>query len=133
MFTELLTFPFSVHGFLLVIILVLTVYVSSCFLFRDVAVPDLEKKAVLITGCDSGFGYELAKELDARGLQVFAACLTSEGEAKLTSECSRQLTTLKLDVSEPTDVQNALELVKSHLSSNGTFHLAFKIKSGYLG
>ena len=130
MFSELLTVLFSFHGFQLAIILVLTLYVSSCFLCRDVAVDDLEKKAVLITGCDSGFGYELAKKLDARGLQVFAA-FTSEGEAKLTSECSRQLTTLKLDVSEPSDVQNAFELVQSRLSSNGNFYLAFNIKSGF--
>lgn len=32
-----------------------------------------ETRAVLITGCKSGFGYELAKDLDALGLQVFAA------------------------------------------------------------
>jgi len=50
-------------------------------LFLDVRVVDLEKKAVLITACDSGFGYELAKKLDALGLRVFATCFTSEGEA----------------------------------------------------
>ena len=43
------------------IILVVTLYFISCLLFPDVSVSDLEKKAVLITGCDSGFGYELAR------------------------------------------------------------------------
>ena len=119
MFSEFAPFPFSLQGFLLVIILLLTLYVTSCFLFRDVAVDDLEKKAVLITGCDSGFGYELAKKLDARGLQVFAACLTSEGESKLTSECSQQLIALKLDVTVSSNVQEALKVVKSHLPSQG--------------
>ena len=123
MFGELVTCLFSVQGSLLLVVLVLNLYAAYCLLFRDVLVSDLEKKAVLITGCDSGFGYELAKKLDARGLRVFAACLTSEGQAKLTSECSRQLITLKLDVAEPSDVRKALELVKSHLSSQGIVHL----------
>ncbi len=32
-------------------------------------------KAVLITGCDSGFGHELAKHLHKLGFTVFAGCL----------------------------------------------------------
>ena len=110
---------FSFQGVLLLILLVLTFYIT-CNFFRDVRVADLEKKAVLITGCDSGFGYELAKKLDALGLRVFAACLTSDGEAKLTKECSRELRTFKFDVTKEGDVQNALEVVKSGLPSQGT-------------
>ena len=119
MFSELPQFSFSLQGFLLVIILVVTLYFISCLLFPDVSVSDLEKKAVLITGCDSGFGYELAKKLDSRGLQVFAGCLTSDGQAKLRSECSRQLITLQLDVTNASDVQNALKEVNSHLPPQG--------------
>ena len=129
MFGELVSFLFSLQSFLLVIILIVTLYTISCLLFPDVPVSDLEKKAVLITGCDSGFGYELAKKLDSRGLQVFAGCLTSDGQAKLRSECSTRMTTLGLDVVNQSDIQKALEVVKSFLSSNGTngachnFHL----------
>ena len=119
MFGQLVSLVLSFQGFLFFIGVVLTLYVSSCVLFRDVDVSNLEKKAVLITGCDSGFGYELAKKLDALGLQVFAACLTAEGQAKLKSECSQRLTTLKLDVAEQNDVQKALEVVESLLPSQG--------------
>ena len=119
MFSDLPTVLFSFQGVLLLIVFVLTLYISFNLLC-DVHVPDLEKKAVLITGCDSGFGYELAKKLDALGLRVFAACLTSEGEAKLSKECSRELRTLKLDVTEDSDVQKALEVVKSDQPSQGT-------------
>lgn len=34
-----------------------------------------EGKAVLITGCDKGFGHALAKRLHAEGFTVFAGCL----------------------------------------------------------
>ncbi|ELK17613.1 D-beta-hydroxybutyrate dehydrogenase, mitochondrial [Pteropus alecto] len=32
-------------------------------------------KAVLVTGCDSGFGFSLAKHLHSKGFLVFAGCL----------------------------------------------------------
>ena len=64
MFGDFLGVLFSCQGALLLIVLVLTLY-FTCYFLCDVRVPDLEKKAVLITGCDSGFGYELAKKLDA--------------------------------------------------------------------
>ena len=34
-----------------------------------------EGKAVLITGCNKGFGHALAKQLHAKGFTVFAGCL----------------------------------------------------------
>ena len=34
-----------------------------------------EGKAVLVTGCDKGFGHALAKQLHANGFTVFAGCL----------------------------------------------------------
>lgn len=36
-----------------------------------------EGKAVLITGCDKGFGHALAKWLHSKGFTVFAGCLVS--------------------------------------------------------
>ncbi|KAL7989776.1 hypothetical protein Chor_012442 [Crotalus horridus] len=44
---------------------------------------NLTEKYVFITGCDSGFGNQLARQLDARGLRVLAACLTPEGAEQL--------------------------------------------------
>nr|KAF6477184.1 3-hydroxybutyrate dehydrogenase 1 [Molossus molossus] len=32
-------------------------------------------KALLVTGCDSGFGFSLAKHLHSKGFLVFAGCL----------------------------------------------------------
>lgn len=35
----------------------------------------MEGKAVLVTGCDTGFGHALAKHLHKLGFTVFAGCL----------------------------------------------------------
>lgn len=41
----------------------------------DSFLTQAEGKAVLITGCDKGFGHALAKCLHAKGFTVFAGCL----------------------------------------------------------
>ena len=47
-------------------------------------------KAVLITGCDTGIGHEVARHLDMLGLWVFAGCenTASEGAQRLRVEAS---------------------------------------------
>ncbi|XP_004401825.1 PREDICTED: 17-beta-hydroxysteroid dehydrogenase type 6 [Odobenus rosmarus divergens] len=49
-------------------------------------VSHLQDKYVFITGCDSGFGNLLARQLDLRGLRVLAACLTEEGAQQLRAQ-----------------------------------------------
>nr|XP_022321297.1 retinol dehydrogenase 7-like [Crassostrea virginica]XP_022321298.1 retinol dehydrogenase 7-like [Crassostrea virginica]XP_022321299.1 retinol dehydrogenase 7-like [Crassostrea virginica] len=78
----------------------------------------IEDKAVLITGCDSGIGHSLAKQLDRAGFHVFAGCLSNEGEGsqELRGQCSSRLQTLQLDVSNLSDVESALQLVQQQLA-----------------
>ncbi|KAK7893529.1 hypothetical protein WMY93_022681 [Mugilogobius chulae] len=77
--------------------------------------------AVLITGCDSGFGHHLARALDRRGFVVFAGCLQPDGAGaqSLTRLCSSQLRLLKLDVTLEQDVQQAKETVQANLPEKG--------------
>ncbi|XP_019746155.1 D-beta-hydroxybutyrate dehydrogenase, mitochondrial-like isoform X2 [Hippocampus comes] len=77
--------------------------------------------AVLITGCDSGFGYELARSLDHKGFVVFAGCLFPQGMGaqSLARESSGNLKILKLDVTSNEDVQQAKKTVKENLPENG--------------
>ncbi|XP_055019094.1 D-beta-hydroxybutyrate dehydrogenase, mitochondrial isoform X2 [Boleophthalmus pectinirostris] len=73
--------------------------------------------AVLITGCDSGFGHHLARALDRRGFVVFAGCLQPEGVGAQTLArlCSSKLRLLKLDVTLEQDVQHAKKMVQANL------------------
>jgi len=77
-----------------------------------------DNNAVLITGCDSGFGNLLARKLDAAGFRVFACCLFPQGSGakQLTADCSSKLRIVKLDVTSDEDVDAAYEHIKQGLS-----------------
>ncbi|XP_037776200.1 D-beta-hydroxybutyrate dehydrogenase, mitochondrial-like isoform X2 [Penaeus monodon] len=76
-------------------------------------------KAVLITGCDSGFGYATALFLDQMGFRVFACCLLAdgggEGAQRLRREGSRRLHVLQMDVTQQEQIDSALRSVKKLL------------------
>ncbi|GFR25903.1 estradiol 17-beta-dehydrogenase 2 [Trichonephila clavata] len=80
-----------------------------------------ENKAVLITGCDSGFGHFLAKRLDSKGFHVFATCFFPDGEGatELQKSCSQRLRVLHLDVTKDDSVKEATEFVKQNLGKCG--------------
>ncbi|XP_041638252.1 D-beta-hydroxybutyrate dehydrogenase, mitochondrial [Cheilinus undulatus] len=76
---------------------------------------------VLITGCDSGFGHQLARCLDRKGFVVFAGCLCPEGAGAqiLLSTSSKNLKILKLDITSDEDVQQAKKIVMKNLPEKG--------------
>lgn len=79
---------------------------------------DLVQKRVFITGCDTGFGHDIARRLDKYGMHVFAGCLTEEGETNLKCQCSDRLTTIPLDVSKPESVRKAFKMVAERIPDN---------------
>ncbi len=78
---------------------------------------DVGTKAVLITGCDTGIGHELAKHLDSLGCHVFAGCLDtgSEGAQRLRVECSPFLRLVNMDVTREDHVRHAMDYVAENL------------------
>ncbi|XP_062975820.1 retinol dehydrogenase 7-like [Elgaria multicarinata webbii] len=86
-------------------------------------VENLREKYVFITGCDSGFGNKLARQLDARGLRVLAACLTQKGAEQLEKATSERLKTTILDVTSTENVAAATEWTKSCIGNKGLWGL----------
>ncbi|VDO63153.1 unnamed protein product, partial [Heligmosomoides polygyrus] len=79
------------------------------YLWELIRVGGHSSKAVLITGCDSGFGRELALRCISEGFTVFAGCLTEK--------ClSPKLHTVSLDVTSDESVQKAELYVKKNLT-----------------
>ncbi|XP_068123620.1 17-beta-hydroxysteroid dehydrogenase type 6-like [Hyperolius riggenbachi] len=89
-------------------------------------------KYVFITGCDTGFGNLLAKQLDRRGMRVLAACLTQEGAENLKKETSGRLQTAVLDISDPQSVSSAAKWVDDIVSDQGLWGLVNNAGIGLL-
>jgi len=74
-------------------------------------------RSVLITGCDTGIGHEVARHLDMLGCYVFAGCLdtASEGAQRLRVEASPRLKLVKMDVTKDEEVMKAVEYIECNL------------------
>ncbi|XP_030052538.1 retinol dehydrogenase 7 [Microcaecilia unicolor] len=101
--------------------------VGFYFLFRwywyRQILQNLTDRYVFITGCDSGFGNLLARQLDGRGLQVLAACLTQRGAEQLKEATSQRLQTIILDVTDSESVTAAAKWVKQQVGDRGLWGL----------
>ncbi|XP_073469953.1 retinol dehydrogenase 16-like [Aquarana catesbeiana] len=90
---------------------------------KRLVLPNLTNKYVLITGCDSGFGNLAAKQLDRRGLNVLAACLTTKGAEDLKKEASRRLRTVILNVTDSQSVSLTAKWVADIVGDKGLWGL----------
>ena len=73
-----------------------------------------EKKNVLVTGCDSGFGLQTALELSGSNCKVFAGCLTQDGVKRLKNDTRFQGMAFIMDVTKDDDVQKAKEIIEQN-------------------
>ncbi|XP_039907745.1 D-beta-hydroxybutyrate dehydrogenase, mitochondrial-like [Simochromis diagramma] len=101
--------------------ILLFIYSKLISIYRSNHVLDSCGHAVLITGCDSGFGHHLACCLDQKGFVVFAGCLSpgGAGAQSLVRQSSSNLKILKLDVTRDEDLQQAKKMVQENLPEKG--------------
>ena len=91
------------------------------WLIRIPNVGDYGSRYILVTGCDTGFGHEIAKRLDKMGCHVFAACLTEKGESELQKSCSKNLKTVSMNIAESDSIkQSYADVVKQLPKGKGT-------------
>ncbi|KHN83857.1 Retinol dehydrogenase 16 [Toxocara canis] len=101
--------------FLLVLIVLLVGFFLKRIVVETVSISGYRQKAILITGCDSGFGYDLAMKCLRNGMAVFATCLTEEGCENLrmqSGDVPGHLDSFVMDVRFEGDIAAALEHVK---------------------
>lgn len=102
-----------------VLTILVILYLLSIWIIRSLK---LNKKNsdlyVIVTGCDSGFGQELAYKLDKIGFNVYAACLTERAVKELDLTTSERLRTAKVDVTKSEDIAEFYEFVKSTIPND---------------
>ncbi|XP_074602321.1 17-beta-hydroxysteroid dehydrogenase type 6-like [Brevipalpus obovatus] len=86
-------------------------------------IVDPAKKAVLITGCDTGFGNETASRLNSNGFRVYACCLfpNKDGAKKLkkTAKFPDNMVIMPLDVTKRENIDKVLHDVEEDLKTHG--------------
>lgn len=83
------------------------------------AQADGKNKYVLITGCDSGFGYRAALDLSVSRCTVLAGCLTEEGVTRLKENVAFKGTAFRMDVTKLEDIKKAVQLVEEQTKDDG--------------
>ncbi|KAL1421683.1 hypothetical protein MTO96_023100 [Rhipicephalus appendiculatus] len=76
-----------------------------------------EGKAVLVTGCDSGFGYYVVKSLSRIGFLVFAGCLDASSDGANDLKKFANVKVLQMDISSEQQVNDAVVAIKEDLGS----------------
>ncbi|XP_043987893.1 retinol dehydrogenase 1 [Gambusia affinis] len=105
-------------------VLLLACYAAVRWYIRDsYRIGGFIQKHVFITGCDSGFGNLLARQLDQKGFRVTAGCLTEKGAADLAAVTSPRLKTLLVNVTDSASIRSAVEFVKREVGERGLWGL----------
>lgn len=73
-------------------------------------------KQVLITGASTGIGFDLARTLCEKGYKVWAGVRKPESLERLVQDHSEKLSVLKLDVTNPHDIERALKTIRSEMN-----------------
>uniref|UniRef100_A0A8D3BR53 Hydroxysteroid (17-beta) dehydrogenase 2 n=1 Tax=Scophthalmus maximus TaxID=52904 RepID=A0A8D3BR53_SCOMX len=95
-----------------------------CVWRRSELLPE-QNRAVLITGCDSGFGHALAQRLSHGRVTVFAGVLdvNGPGAQRLRRVASDHLRVLQLDVTDRDQVEAARRDIGSQVGHTGLWGL----------
>jgi NAD(P)-dependent dehydrogenase (short-subunit alcohol dehydrogenase family) len=94
---------------------------------------DPRGKYVLISGCDTGFGYALAIELDKQGFNVLAGIYNPDNKALLTNELSSRAIVFRLDITRQEEIDAAYDMIKSKTNTlHALVNNAGISRSGYI-
>ncbi|XP_045168721.2 17-beta-hydroxysteroid dehydrogenase type 6-like [Mercenaria mercenaria] len=102
---------------LLVLVIFLLILTITWHTLHKLKIGNISSRYVLVTGCDSGFGNLLTKQLDLLGFHVFAGCLTQAGVESVKSECSDKVLAIQMDVSNDESIKQTIEVIRKKIPS----------------
>jgi len=80
---------------------------------------DASRRAVVITGCDTGMGHTTARRLLNQGWTVFACCLTPQGCAEHASLKHERMVPLQMNVTNEVEVRACVKVVANTCAERG--------------
>lgn len=108
--------------FLLLILVGLSVWYFYNLYLENQTIENLNKKCVLITGCDTGFGHDLAIKCYRNDITVLAACLTENGVKDLKDKSKNKIVAFVMNVTSDDSVSAARDLVEKTALKYGGLH-----------
>jgi NAD(P)-dependent dehydrogenase (short-subunit alcohol dehydrogenase family) len=66
-----------------------------------------QEKVAIVTGANKGIGFEVARQLVAKGFRVFIGARNDKAGRDAANKLGERATFLKIDVSDPTSIGNA--------------------------
>ncbi|EJD73576.1 hypothetical protein LOAG_19006, partial [Loa loa] len=122
---------------ILFIVLPLLLYAIYELLGRKLTIGEIDRKAVLITGCGSGFGRDLVKRCLQNGLTVFAGCQfksnINELEERYSSINQGRLYAFQMDVTDDESVRKSRKIVDTVLKEKNLVLHALVNNAGIKG
>uniref|UniRef100_A0A0K0FDA8 Estradiol 17-beta-dehydrogenase 2 n=1 Tax=Strongyloides venezuelensis TaxID=75913 RepID=A0A0K0FDA8_STRVS len=121
----------------LIIVTVFVVIIGVRKFLELLTIDDVKGKAVVITGCDSGFGHDTSIKCCQNGMIVFSGCLTRDGANELEKRCSNmegKLYTFIIDVGDDDSMRSGCEKVKQIMKKIGIYSIyGLIVNAGILG
>ncbi|XP_069118092.1 D-beta-hydroxybutyrate dehydrogenase, mitochondrial-like isoform X2 [Argopecten irradians] len=106
---------YLLYQYLYIVILMVLCWMSL-WLYRRTQVTwvGVNGQGILITGCDSGFGYYAAERFHDSGFTVIAGVLNmdSKGAQKLRKKKSKRVHMIRVDITSDTEVQEAVQYIQ---------------------
>lgn len=118
-------------------IVILCFVAATCYILRWLLlyfrggqdkIEGIRNKYVLITGSGSGFGREIAVQLDQLGFRVIATCRTKAGEDSVRAVCSNRIKTYCMDVTDVNQVREVYESIKKEIPADEGNSRKYKLK-----
>ncbi|ELT98602.1 hypothetical protein CAPTEDRAFT_110974 [Capitella teleta] len=102
---------------LLNLVLLFILYKVLDYVIRIPFISNVDRRKIMVTGCDSGLGRLFAIRMANKGVTVFASCMTDDGKKQL-EQSSTNIKAFIMDTTDVDSVQKAYEFVTGHLASN---------------
>uniref|UniRef100_A0A0N4ZE41 Retinol dehydrogenase n=1 Tax=Parastrongyloides trichosuri TaxID=131310 RepID=A0A0N4ZE41_PARTI len=108
--------------FLLITIIIILLYILTINVFQSIEINEISNKCIIITGCDTGFGKEIAIKANDKGFIVFACCLTKVGVNDF-ERINKRIIPYHLDITNEENVDNMINFVMDVINKSKSWKL----------